>query len=97
MLAKRYPNLKPEPDESDVADSIRINSPDYHDHYPEPSKGIGTLAKLAIGAGLLGTGIGTGVGIPLIIDALSSKASPPASVETNTNTIDWKLGKPIVE
>ena len=87
-----------------MSDTFRFNSPDNHDHYHfseetkgEQPKGIGTLSKLAIGAGLLGTGIGTGVGIPLILDAMSSKPNPQVSVETNTETIDWKLGTPIVE
>ncbi len=97
MLAKRYDNLKPELDEKDMGDSIRFNSPETHIHLPEKSKGLGTLAKLAIGAGLLGTGVGAGVGVPLIIDALSSEVTAPTSAETITNTIDWKIGKPIVE
>lgn len=96
MLAKRYSNLKPELDESEMGDNTRINSPDHH-YYPEQSKGIGTLAKLAIGAGLLGTGVGVGVGIPLIIDAMSSTPGVMAPAKTETNTIDWKLGTPIVE
>lgn len=84
--------MKPEPDESDMGDTIRFNSPDNH-YYPEKSKGIGTLAKLAIGAGLLGTGVGAGVGIPLLIDALSNTTV----TETVLETMDWRLGQPVVE
>lgn len=98
--------MKPEPNEGEMGDTVRFNSPDNHYHYdpnnpptmPTPipttqSKGIGTLAKLAIGAGLLGTGIGAGVGIPLLIDALSDTVT----VEMKLETMDWRLGQPIVE
>lgn len=98
MLAKRYDNLKPELDDGDpVGDVTRFNSPDTHYHFPEKSKskGLGTLAKLAIGAGLLGTGAGATVGIPILIDVLTSKVT--TSVETRTNTNDWRIGQPIVE
>jgi len=64
-----------------------------HNHYeatkPEPTpepkkmktekrkKGLGTLAKLAIGAGLIGTGAGIPAGVGFVIDALKEKPAPP--------------------
>lgn len=98
MLEKRYDNLKPEPDESEMSDTYRFNSPDTHTHYyEEKPKGLSTLAKLAVGAGLLSTGVGAGVGTTLLIDALAAKPEHTVSVETKTETMDWRLGQPIVE
>ena len=41
--------------------------------YQQPKGSLGTLAKLALGGALLGTGMGAGVGIPLLLDALKNK------------------------
>ena len=86
---------------------ISIDSPvTTTNHYvtpPTPSRGpgFGTLAKLAIGAGLLGTGVGAGVGIPLLLDALKPK--PPVVIrepgETKTITKQGRanvIGRPAV-
>jgi hypothetical protein len=51
---------------------------------PQPipgQSGLGTLAKLGIGAALLASGAGAGAGIPLIVNALTQKPAivqPPA-------------------
>jgi hypothetical protein len=85
MLKKRYNNLEPEGD--DVGD--RFNSPNNHYHY-----GLGTIAKLAIGAGLVGTGAGIGAGVPLVIDALKPQPGETRTIEKVIDR-DWKVGKPI--
>lgn len=40
---------------------------------------IGQLAKLALGAGLLATGAGAGIGIPLLLNALQPAITQPAA------------------
>ena len=74
-------------------DDVNINVENTHHHYPVPTppvaqvippvpkpsmSGLGTLAKLAIGAGLLGTGGGLAIGLPLLLDALKPK--PPVVI-----------------
>ena len=39
-------------------------------------KGLGRLAKLAIGAGLVGSGVGGTIGVGMIVDALKGKTAP---------------------
>ena len=63
-------------------------------NYPE--KKMSGLVKAAIGAGLLGTGVGTGVGVPMLLDSLE-KDQPPPIVAPDIEIRDWKLGKPTVE
>ena len=48
------------------------------------AKGVGTLGKLAIAAGLLGSGAGIGAAIPLALEFL--KPDPVAVVDTDTDT-----------
>jgi hypothetical protein len=65
---------------------------------PTPSKGMGALAKVAIAAGLLGTGVGSSVGIPLLIDVLKPVEKLPVVIPGTPGEIrDWELGKPVVE
>ena len=79
-----------------MGDTARFNSPDNHYHYPQ-KQGLGEIAKTAIAAGLLGTGIGAGIGGPMLIDALTGETKPPV-VQPGTNEIrDWELLPPIVE
>ncbi len=80
--------------EDEMGDNIRLNSPTII--HPPPSNGIGMLAKLAIGAGLLGTGAGAGMGVVTILDALTKEDSAPVVPGIDT-TLDWRLGTPIVE
>lgn len=91
--------------DDDMGNSIRVESPETHNHYPAPIKESG-LAKALIGAGLLATGIGIPAGAWFVADALKSKPAPvvapveqPSEVETKTETkiIDWSVGQPIVE
>jgi predicted O-methyltransferase YrrM len=73
-----------------AADEDMINVGDTHIHHPPtpasaPRSSLGTLARLAVGAGLLATGVGTGVGGLLIADALKNW-KPAAMVDTDTDT-----------
>lgn len=62
------------PDEGD--DTVNVDSPsvvnNYYEKSPDASRpsAMGTMAKLAIGAGLISTGAGAGVGVPMLLDAL---------------------------
>lgn len=67
--------------------------------------GLGTLAKAGIAAALIGSGVGAGLGIPLILSAVldgteqvetPETPDPDIIVQPGTDT-DWKLGTPIVE
>ncbi len=62
-------------------DDTRINCPEVHHHYADKkpaaaASGGMSLAKIALGAVLAGTGVGAGVGIPLALSGLFD--SPPA-------------------
>lgn len=77
---------------------VRFDSPQNcdnthtHHHYPAPiplpKPGLGKLAKLAVGAGLLATGLGTGVAIPLIANALLTPSQKPAPAPATTPAAD---------
>lgn len=72
----------PDPDEM----HIEANKLITHNYFRDPKvtppvanpvtkpSGMGTLGKLAIGAALLGTGAGAGIGIPLLLDAIRKPA-----------------------
>lgn len=75
----------------EMGDMIAGDQKIIHHHYPPaaPAKSkLGTLAKLAIGAGLIGTGAGVMAGAPLIISALKDWKQPaavqPNDVDTDT-------------
>ena len=55
---------------------------------PQQQQGstAGTLAKMALGAGLLATGIGVPAGGYLIWDALKNQPAPATMTDTDTNT-----------
>jgi hypothetical protein len=81
-LAKQatYKALDMAPDDMNIHGGNQFH---YHPPVTPPvampvKTGLGTLAQLAIGAGLLGTGVGAGAGIPLLLDALRPK--PPVVV-----------------
>ena len=94
-----------ESENEETSQMIRIDSPDIHHHYSAEtpnteSKGISTLLKAAVVAGLIGSGAGAWVGIPLAIDALTSPPPVirPAEIIIQPSEIhDWKLGEPVVE
>lgn len=92
-LAKRasYKALDMAPDDMNIHGGNQ-----FHYHQPPVAMpvhgGLGTLAKLAIGAGLLGTGVGAGVGIPLLLDALKPK--PPVVIrEPGETKVITKQGR----
>jgi hypothetical protein len=66
----------------------------YHGTSKKAGEGLGTLAKLAVGAGLIGSGAGAGLGGVMLIDALRN--DPPPIVQPG-EIRDWELGQPIVE
>ena len=59
---------------------------------PEP--GLGTLAKLAIGAGLLGGGIGLGSAIPWLVGNLSSGVADVVTPSDSDTQYRLGLGEP---
>ena len=70
----------------DVA--INWNSPTIVN---QPKPGMGTLAKLAIGAGLLGGGVGLGAAIPWLMGNLTSDASDVVTPSGDSDT-RYRLG-----
>ena len=73
----------------DVA--INWNSPTIVNH---PKAGMGTLAKLAIGAGLLGGGIGLGSAIPWLVGNLSSGVADVVTPSDSDTQYRLGLGEP---
>lgn len=85
---------------------------EYHYHYPEPpakaesaipaTSTAGTLAKLAVGAGLIAAGAGIPYGASMIADALKNQEpstvtveQPPATtVEVPDSDYELMLGEP---
>lgn len=65
---------------------------------PPPSK-LGTLAKLGIGAALIASGAGVGLGLPVILDALRPAAVAPQPPTNTTTTIerDYSIGEVRIE
>lgn len=84
--AESIPGLTGEVD--DMAQTLSIDSPTtITNNYAAESEtktktrtGLGTLAKLAIGAGLIGTGAGVVPGIGLILDGLKDTEKPAVIV-----------------
>lgn len=84
--AEAIPGLTGEAD--DMAQTLSIDSPTtITNNYAAESEtktktrtGLGTLAKLAIGAGLIGTGAGVVPGIGLILDGLKTTEKPAVIV-----------------
>jgi hypothetical protein len=60
----------------------------------QPETGMGTLAKLAIGAALLGGGIGLGSAIPWLIGNLSSGAADVVTPSDSDTQYRLGLGEP---
>lgn len=94
------------PASDDMNFNARIDSPETHHHVHQapitpPSKSSG-IGKLLLGAGLLATGVGAGVGVPLIADAIRSKPKtvieqPESKTIIRTEREGWEVGEPIVE
>ena len=78
-----------EPDGDDVG--INWNSPTIVN---PPKPGLGTLAKLAIGAGLLGGGMGLGSAIPWLLGNLSSVAADVVTPSDSDTQYRLGLGEP---
>lgn len=89
--AESIPGLEPGKGE-DVGSNLAIDSPTtttIHNHYgnsgsneerPKKSK-LGTIAKLAIGAGLMATGAGGTIGAGIILDAIKNRDKTPPAIE----------------
>lgn len=89
------------PEDEEVGDinvdkSTRIEKQEVHHHHaPEKvaavAKKLGWLAKTAIAVGLIGTGAGAGVGIPMLISSLLNRPQAPVvqpqpGVDTDSDT-----------
>lgn len=73
-------NNRPEDENMHIGDDNRT----IHQYLPEQKKSGGGLAKLALGAGLLATGVGVPVGGWLVAEAIrdANKPAPAAPTET---------------
>lgn len=76
-------NNRPEAEEMHIGDDNRV----INQHMPASRNTAGTLAKLAIGAGLLATGVGVPIGGWLIADALKDKPAPTTPTGTDNDTL----------
>ena len=71
-----------------------------HQHLPgppSPPAGLSTLAKLGIGAALISSGAGIGLGVPLVLDALKKPAAVAPDGSTRTIERDYQIGDVLVE
>lgn len=78
----------PDPIESevdDMGDSFSIAGDTVHHHYPA-SKPMGTLAKAALAAALLGTGAGGGVAVPWLLGLLDQQQPPAVVTPADSST-----------
>ncbi|WP_417379367.1 hypothetical protein [Gimesia sp.] len=75
-------NNRPEGEEMHIGDDNSV----IHQYLPSQQQGsiVGSLAKLAMGAGLITMGVGVPIGGYLIADALANY--PASAIETDTNT-----------
>jgi len=64
-----------------------------------PKPGLGTAAKLAMAAGLLGGGIGLGSAIPWLVGKLSAGSAAPVVVPSQDSDTQYRLrlGEPDAE
>lgn len=87
---------------SEITDKHRPEGEDMHVgddnstrniYYPAPQQGgtAGTLAKLAIGAGLMLTGVGAPIGGWFIADALKNMPQSEQVIDTDTDT-QYEIG-----
>ena len=85
-------NNRPEDEDMHIGDDNSV----IHQYLPASGSTTGTLAKLALGAGMLATGVGVPIGGWLIADALNKKPEPtaPAVPTIDTDTLfDLELVK----
>ena len=82
-------NNRPEGEDMHIGDDNSV----IHQYLPAQQQGsvIGSLAKLAIGAGLITTGIGVPAGGYLIWDALKNQPTPAPVTDTDTDT-QYEIG-----
>ncbi|MEQ8636891.1 hypothetical protein [Gimesia maris] len=84
-------NNRPEGEDMHIGD----DNSQIHQYLPAPQQSsvIGSLAKLAIGAGLITTGIGVPAGGYMIWDALKNRPTPttPADPTIDTDT-QYEIG-----
>ncbi|WP_417390270.1 hypothetical protein [Gimesia sp.] len=78
-------NNRPEGEDMHIGDD---NSVIHQYLQPQQQQGsvMGSLAKLALGAGLITTGIGVPAGGYMIWDALKNRPTPATMTDTDTNT-----------
>lgn len=92
------------PDDDDG--TVNVDSPTTINYFndgsasqqPPGSSLLGTAAKAALAVGLLGTGVGAGVAIPLIIDVISDAKDSTTIINTEQGPrylLD--LGDPVTE
>lgn len=75
---------------------VYVDSPVTIQQSPRPERSnssLGTVAKLALGAGLLATGAGAGVAIPLLLDGGKEIAERVETID-NTRRIVPGFGQP---
>ena len=78
-------NNRPEAEDMHIGDSSSV----VHQYLQPAATGstAGTLAKLAVGAGLIATGVGVPIGGWMIADALKNQPTPePTTPITDTDT-----------
>ncbi|QDU17956.1 hypothetical protein [Gimesia maris] len=78
-------NNRPEGEDMHIGD----DNSQIHQYLPAPQQSsgvIGSLAKLALGAGLITTGIGVPAGGYLIWDALKNQPAPTAPADPTIDT-----------
>lgn len=82
-------NNRPEDEEMHIGDDNSV----IHQYLPPaPTAGtLGILAKLALGVGMIVTGVGVPAGSYLIWDALKNQPKPVPVVDTDTDT-QYEIG-----
>ncbi|WP_145313677.1 hypothetical protein [Gimesia fumaroli] len=80
-------NNRPEGEDMHIGDDNSV----VHQYMPAQGNTAGTLAKLALGAGLIATGVGVPVGGWLIADALKNRPAPVADPNIDTDT-QYEIG-----
>ncbi len=79
---------RPEGEDMHIGDDNSV----IHQYLPaQQGSVIGSLAKLALGAGLITTGIGVPAGGYLIWDALKNQQTPAPVTDTDTDT-QYEIG-----
>ncbi|WP_278465864.1 hypothetical protein [Gimesia maris] len=84
IYGEEFPTMSTEDEEMHIGDDNSV----IHQYLPAPQQSsvIGSLAKLAIGAGLITTGIGVPAGGYMIWDALKNRPTPTAPADPTIDT-----------